>query len=87
MSSAEDLWREAQKIEVPAAFAHTPDAYRAGVLAGRVEVLEDLAKYGAAISERVAALVAEHKDITKMAGGFEAVSAFAQDYLRRTRGL
>ena len=85
--SAEDLWREAQKIEVPEAFARTPDAYRAGVMAGRTDVLEDLAKYSAAISARVAALIAEHVDTKNLEGGFEAVSEFTSDYLRRIRGL
>lgn len=84
-SSAEELWRAAQKIEVPAAFADSAAAFRSGVLTGRADVVELLTKYSSLIAAQLTALQADGKDITKMAGGFEAVIGFVENYLKKMR--
>lgn len=71
---------------MPAAFAGHEDAYRAGVLTGRTEVLEWLTKYSGGILERMKSAPSDSKRLAHLKGGFDAVAEFIREFLQHARG-
>jgi hypothetical protein len=76
-----------QSIEVPEAFKHEPRPYRAGVVTGRTDALEDMSKFAQGLMDRALQLKAAGKveDARLFAAAGGALAEFAKDYIDRMR--